>query len=73
MTERGRQRVVVTGIGAVTPIGTGRRGLWTGVKRGRSAVGPVTERGRQRVVVTGIGAVTPIGTGRRGLFERGRP
>ena len=42
MTERGRQRVVVTGIGAVTPIGTGRRGLWAGVKRGRSAVGPVT-------------------------------
>ena len=42
MTERGRQRVVVTGIGAVTPIGTGRRGLWNGVKRGRSAVGPVT-------------------------------
>ena len=42
MTERGRQRVVVTGIGAVTPIGTGRTGLWNGVKRGRSAVGPVT-------------------------------
>ena len=42
MTERGRQRVVVTGIGAVTPIGTGRRGLWAGVKRGQSAVGPVT-------------------------------
>ncbi len=41
MTERGRERVVVTGIGAVTPLGTGRRGLWAGVKRGQSAVGPV--------------------------------
>lgn len=36
------RRVVITGIGAVTPIGHGREGLWTGVCRGRSAVGPVT-------------------------------
>jgi 3-oxoacyl-[acyl-carrier-protein] synthase II len=35
MTPR---RVVVTGIGAVTPIGTGARGLWEGVLAGRSAV-----------------------------------
>jgi 3-oxoacyl-[acyl-carrier-protein] synthase II len=36
------RRVVVTGIGAVTPIGHGRAGLWEGVRRGRSAVGPIT-------------------------------
>jgi len=32
------RRVVVTGIGAVTPIGTGSDGLWAGVLANRSAV-----------------------------------
>ncbi|HSK94388.1 MAG TPA: beta-ketoacyl-[acyl-carrier-protein] synthase family protein [Candidatus Angelobacter sp.] len=32
------RRVVVTGIGAVTPIGTGSRALWDGVLANRSAV-----------------------------------
>ena len=37
--NRGRQRrFVITGIGAVTPIGHGREGLWRGVLRGKSAV-----------------------------------
>lgn len=36
------RRVVITGIGAVTPIGTGREGLWQGLRARRSAVGPVT-------------------------------
>lgn len=40
MTER--RRVVVTGIGAITPIGLTREGLWNGIRRERSAVGPVT-------------------------------
>lgn len=37
-----RRRVVVTGIGAVTPIGSGAAGLWCGVRRGRSAVTALT-------------------------------
>lgn len=32
------RRVVVTGIGAITPIGTGVEGLWEGLRRGQSAV-----------------------------------
>ena len=36
MTQR--RRVVVTGIGAVTPIGTSAAGLWEGVRARRSAV-----------------------------------
>jgi 3-oxoacyl-[acyl-carrier-protein] synthase II len=36
------RRVVVTGIGAITPIGLGRDGLWNGLLAERSAVGPVT-------------------------------
>lgn len=34
--------MVVTGLGAVTPIGTGRKELWAGVLAERSAVGPIT-------------------------------
>ncbi|MGH2444119.1 MAG: beta-ketoacyl-[acyl-carrier-protein] synthase family protein, partial [Chloroflexota bacterium] len=33
-----RRRVVITGIGAITPVGHGRDGLWDGVRRKRSAV-----------------------------------
>src|SRR5687768_1258508 len=32
-----KRRVVITGIGAVTPIGSGRQGLWEGVKSGKRA------------------------------------
>ena len=37
-----RRRVAVTGIGAVTPIGSGREGLWKGLRAERSAVGRLT-------------------------------
>ena len=40
MTER--RRVAITGIGAVTPIGISRDGLWDGVRECRSAVRTVT-------------------------------
>jgi 3-oxoacyl-[acyl-carrier-protein] synthase II len=41
VTDTGR-RVVVTGIGAVTPIGCGAGGLYDGLRRERSAVGHIT-------------------------------
>lgn len=37
-----RRRVVVTGIGAITPIGLEREGLWNGLRARRSAVAPLT-------------------------------
>lgn len=40
MTEP--RRVVITGIGAITPIGTGVEGLWEGLRARRSVVAPVT-------------------------------
>jgi 3-oxoacyl-[acyl-carrier-protein] synthase II len=36
------RRVAVTGIGAITPIGSGRKGLWSGILEGRSAVQRIT-------------------------------
>lgn len=36
------RRVVITGIGAITPIGNGAAGLWEGVRAGRSAVRRIT-------------------------------
>jgi 3-oxoacyl-[acyl-carrier-protein] synthase II len=36
------RRVVVTGIGAITPIGTGAEGLWAGLRSRRSAVQCIT-------------------------------
>ena len=36
------RRVVVTGIGAITPIGSGREGLWEGLRRGIPAVRRIT-------------------------------
>ena len=41
MTRRQR-RVVITGIGALTPIGHGAAGLWAGVQRNVSAVRAIT-------------------------------
>jgi 3-oxoacyl-[acyl-carrier-protein] synthase II len=37
-----KRRVVVTGIGAITPIGIEREGLWNGLRAQRSAVATVT-------------------------------
>lgn len=37
-----KRRVAITGIGAVTPIGIGVDELWSGVRRGRSAIRTIT-------------------------------
>lgn len=39
---KGRRRVVITGIGAITPIGSTKDGMWDGVLRERSAVRSLT-------------------------------
>ena len=42
MAER-RRRVVVTGIGAVTPLGHSVGELWSGIRAGKSGIGPLTK------------------------------
>src|SRR5215207_720588 len=37
-----QRRVVITGIGAITPIGLGVEGLWNGLRRRESAVRSIT-------------------------------
>jgi 3-oxoacyl-[acyl-carrier-protein] synthase II len=36
------RRVVVTGIGVISPVGTGRSTFWTALLAGKSGIGPVT-------------------------------
>ena len=38
MSGEPKRRVVITGLGAITPIGHGKEGLWAGVRAGKSAV-----------------------------------
>ena len=38
-----KRRVVVTGLGVVSPIGTGKDAFWQGLLEGRSGVGPITK------------------------------
>lgn len=38
-----KRRVVVTGLGAVTPIGNTVEEFWNGIKEGKVGIGPITK------------------------------
>jgi 3-oxoacyl-[acyl-carrier-protein] synthase II len=62
-------RVLVTGLGVVSPYGRGRRAFWAGLAAGRCAIGPIglfeTDGFRAR-----IGAEVPAGTALPGVSRR---
>jgi 3-oxoacyl-[acyl-carrier-protein] synthase II len=41
-SENGRRRVVVTGVGAVTPLGNDAESFWDNLTAGKSGAGPIT-------------------------------
>lgn len=40
---RAGQRVVITGLGAVTPLGNSAKAFWAALERGHSGIGPITK------------------------------
>jgi 3-oxoacyl-[acyl-carrier-protein] synthase II len=52
-----KRRVVVTGIGAVSPNGIGREAFWEATRKGVSGVGPITRFDASRHVVRVAGEV----------------
>lgn len=42
MTDFAKKRVVITGVGAITPLGNNPQAYWEGLLGGRSGIGPIT-------------------------------
>lgn len=68
-----RRRVVVTGLGAATPVGVGYVETWAGLTAGRSGIGPITSFDTTDCPVKIAGEVAPIDftASRYSLFPRG--
>ncbi|MGB3746697.1 MAG: beta-ketoacyl-[acyl-carrier-protein] synthase family protein [Rhodanobacter sp.] len=45
------RRVVITGMGAISPLGVGAAALWQGLREGRSAIGPLRHPDAERLRV----------------------
>src|SRR5574341_235192 len=52
-----KRRVVVSGVGAVTPVGNTAREFWAAVCEGRSGIGPITSFDPKRLDVRIAGEV----------------
>lgn len=45
------RRVAITGMGAISPLGVGAEALWQGLRKGRSAIGPLRHPDAERLRV----------------------
>ena len=45
-----KRRVVVTGMGAVTPIGNTVEEFWNGIKTGKVGIGPITDVYKRQII-----------------------
>jgi len=55
MEENLMRRVVVTGLGAVTPIGNNVKDMWESVKAGKCGIAPITHYDTECRTVTVAG------------------
>lgn len=62
------RRVVVTGLGMVTPLASGVEETWTRLVAGRSGAGPITRFDASRVATT-YACEVPFGDGSDGTFD----
>ncbi len=51
MSTVSMRRVVITGMGAISPLGVGAETLWQGLREGRSAIGPLRHPDAERLRV----------------------
>ncbi|WP_409018456.1 beta-ketoacyl-ACP synthase II [Brevundimonas vesicularis] len=65
------RRVVITGLGLVTPLGTGVEHVWQGILEGRSGIGPITAFDTEGFGCTIAGEVPSVNG--RGGGEAGQP
>ncbi|MEO6925930.1 MAG: beta-ketoacyl synthase N-terminal-like domain-containing protein, partial [Rhodanobacter sp.] len=49
MSNVSLRRVVITGMGAISPFGVGAETLWQGLREGRSGIGPLRHPDAQRL------------------------
>ena len=52
-----KQRVVITGMGMVSPLGNNVKDTWNGIVNGRSGIGPLTRRNAEKFPVKVAGEV----------------
>lgn len=71
-----KKRIVITGIGAVTPIGIGKDAYWKGLQEGKSGVKPITLFDTKDFNVKVGGEITDFNAkeilGRKGLVDLDR-